>query len=113
MIPFTIIMILAFTWLGYETDWMRVRLLVGVISIWHDELPYHIGYQDSDFVDADALNWKHTEAEYQAWLDKRYKPKLVYGFRDHAIDYPQYKWQADEEDLRKRRAGEMIYQRGK
>ena len=30
MIPFTIIMMLAFTWLGYETDWMRVRLLRGI-----------------------------------------------------------------------------------
>ena len=29
MIPTLIIMALAFLWLGYETDWLRVRLLVG------------------------------------------------------------------------------------
>lgn len=34
MIPiwFTIWMILSFTWFGYESDWMRIRLLVGALT---------------------------------------------------------------------------------
>ena len=32
MIPAIIVITLGFIWLGYETDWMRVRLLVGVIE---------------------------------------------------------------------------------
>jgi len=40
-----ILIVIAFIWLGYETDWMRVRLLVGVQSSehrksWLDLKPY-------------------------------------------------------------------------
>ena len=33
MIATIIILSLAFTWLGYETDWMRIRLVVGIESL--------------------------------------------------------------------------------
>jgi len=110
-----IILILAFAWLLIETDYMRVRLPVGTFTHnWTDELPYEIGYQDTDFAD-DLLpvwKWKHTDAQYQAWL-RTQNTKLVYCPVDMTIDYPQYQDLQALEDLDKRRHGEMIYQRGR
>lgn len=44
MIGCIIVIVLAFTWLGYESDWMRIRLPVGAISkprIVEAKLPHH------------------------------------------------------------------------
>jgi len=68
-----------------------------------DELPYEVGYQDSDFEALDD-DW------YEAWLVIRHEPKLVYSRIDQGVDYPQYK--DNFEALDRRRNGEEIYQRG-
>ena len=113
MVLSLIIISLALAWLGYESDWMTIRLPYGSLEL-YDELPYDPGYLDDLFAEtidnADEWPWHHTEAEYQAYLKNLYKPKYM-PVVDRVVDYPQYKIQDTIEDLAKRRAVEMIYQR--
>ena len=99
--------LLAFYWLMLETDWLRIRLLADES---YQEYDARILKQiDNEW---EASGRADDERAYEAWLRKRYEPKLVYGFIDRQQDNPQDQWLAKEENLAKRRAGEMIYQRG-
>lgn len=116
MIVTIIIVSLALGWLGRETDWLRVRLLVGS-GIAIDDLIIDIENEfdgsDADFsMDYDLqLKEAKQEIDYQEWLNKRYAPKYKYGSpRENTID-PRDKWMVIEDDLRARRNKEMIYQR--
>ena len=101
MVTLSIILALAFTWLLYETDWMRVRL-PGRESL---------AQYDKRILEAMQIEWDNDKS-YRDWLAKRYEPKLKYGVADtDAVDLPN-KGQAADDDLRARRNGEMIYQRG-
>ncbi len=110
----------AFIWLGLETDWLRVRLPYGVGSKWHDELPYEVGYTDNEFMNDEDfpyceidMIWQTTDVDYQSWMRQRYSITYKLGVVvDPVVDYPQYKYLADNERIDQRRAGEMIYQRG-
>ena len=114
MIATIIIVSLALYWLARETDYLRIRLLVGILA--YDDSDYETEYDGSDsvFLDDYELQAKESieDIAYEAWLKKRYEPKYVYGgFPDKSID-PRDKWMAAEENLHKRRNGEMPYQRG-
>lgn len=54
MIALVVTLILALTWLGYETDWMQVRLSIGVIEVvsngykfksWNELKPYNPNFR--------------------------------------------------------------------
>ena len=105
------ILIIAFAWLLYETDYLRIRLLVGYIPAnWTDEYGWSNDYHDYEFTDdlLPAWEWSHTEAQYQAWLNKRNEPKVKYG----AIDIIRDK-EKDYETMLLKRQGLMLYQRGR
>lgn len=59
MIDLIITMLLAFTWLLYETDWMRVRLPVGI-------LPEPIKYQTKTW--EELKPWNPTLKHYPMWV---------------------------------------------
>jgi len=102
MIIASIIIGLAFYWLGVETNWLRVRLEVG------ESLQEY----DKRILASIEADWLQRQIEYQAWLEEYHAPILKYGsLQDNQID-PRDKWLKTEEDLTKRRNGEMIYQRG-
>jgi len=112
MIPAIFIISLAFIWLGYETDWLRVRLLIG--SFIDLDIDYNYDGSDSDYL-ADyesQLQESISNAEYQSWLDEYHAPKYRYGtIAENQIDRRD-RWMAKEEGLQARRNGEMLYQRG-
>ena len=115
---FWLTILIAFIWLGYETTWLTVRLPTGSRE-WHDNLPYDVFYQASDFAeDGDDLSWNHTEEEYRNWLDSQRAVKYIplaknpIGRIDRQVDYPQDRWLRDFELQDMRRNGEMPYQRG-
>ena len=88
MIATIIVIGLAFTWLGYETDWIRVRLLIGSslspLDRWCNE--FHLSPKYFDFVwvplEFSAVpSYKQYKIELspgvtvmcgQKWLDKHY-----------------------------------------
>ena len=89
MIATLIIIGLAFAWLGYETDWMRVRLVNGATQKpfpdrWCDEFHLSPKYFDFTWVPLEfsiAPHYRHYNIELspgvtvmcgQKWLDKHY-----------------------------------------
>lgn len=113
MIAAIIIISLALGWLLIETNFMRVRLLVGCF----EDIDHELNFDGSDIdylADYERqLEEAVLDADYQAWIDERHAPKLVYNNRHNGDKVaPRDKWLVLEEDLTKRRLGEMIYQRG-
>lgn len=102
MIPIVIIG-LAFAWLLYETDSLRVRLLAGseLPKDWFEDFVnnYYAEYDDY-----------HADAAYRKWLNRRYAVKYTRNNISNEID-PKDKWMDDTEKLTARRNGEMLYQR--
>ena len=82
MIATSIIVGLAFIWLGYETDWLTIRLLIGTIL----DDDYEPGYDGSDYEFLDDYEGQLAEAKtsyaddlaYQEWLTNLYTPKPRY-----------------------------------
>lgn len=89
MLATTIVIGLAFTWLAYETNWMRVRLLTGVVlkpflDRWCNEFHVSPNYFDFTWVPLELTitpQYKHYNIELspgvtvmcgQKWLDKHY-----------------------------------------
>ena len=88
MITFIIIMSLAFIWLGYEADWMRVRLLIGVDKTmagrWCDAFHFKMSWFDYTRIPLNLepiARYGHYNIELspgvgvmcgQKWLDKHY-----------------------------------------
>ena len=105
MIPSLIIIALAFAWLGYESDWLRIRLAIGETDAEYDKR----------ILTAMRIEWEEKQSAYREWLTERYEPALVYGSIEGSkltnID-PRDQWMIEAEDLTKRRRGEMLYQRG-
>jgi len=102
-----IIIILAFTWLLLESDFMRVRLPVAeTIKEYDNRMLYNIKMEWT-------LNKIAEDLRYNRWLEKRYAPVIKICFqRDRETINPRDQWMQDEEDSSKRHNGEMIYQRG-
>lgn len=98
---------LAYVWLLYETDWLKVRLPMGETDAEYDSRV--LNQLDAEY--KASAQYKYDQA-YGEWLRRRYEPILVRGFDDYMEDYPQDKWLEKEEQLSARRNGEMIYQRG-
>jgi hypothetical protein len=103
----TIIVVgMAFYWLMRETRWLTIRLEA---------------YETIEQYDARILGAMEAEEQekqgryqehYQKWLDARYAEKTNYGGGETDHVDPRDKWLVVEEDLEKRRNGEMLYQRG-
>jgi len=111
MITAIIIIGIAFLWLRYETQWLTIRLECGET----------IEQFDRRVLKAIEDDWykeqAEKEAQYQAWLAKRYEVKIRHPSLakipvDNDADYPQYDYLNKEEDLENRRQGNMLYQRG-
>ena len=107
MIATIIIVTTALAWLMYETNFLRVNLCEETIAEYDRRILAELDRQGTI-----------KEAQYQAWCAKRYEVKerhasLSRFMVDQQADYPQYNWMQVEEDLNKRRCGEMIYQRGR
>ena len=109
MITAIIIISLAFIWLGKESDWLRVRLPVGVpfLDVEIDET----GYDGNDGLSPDDLEDARQEAienfKYDQWLAKRYAPKYSYG----SLPNSRKQGLNVDDDLAQRRAGVALYQR--
>jgi len=101
MVPTLIIIALSLYWLLLESDYLRVRLSRGET----------LSEYDKRILDRIKQDYDAKEIQYSAWLASRYETKLVYGSAP-GLDYPQYKWMTIEDDVQKRRSGEMLYQRG-
>ena len=105
MIVTIIIVSLALTWLGYETKWLTIRLATDETYAEYDKRI--LGGMTNKVIE--------YELKYQDWLKERYEPALVYGSIEGSkltnID-PRDRWMVEDEDLTKRRNGEMLYQRG-
>jgi len=111
MIVVIIIIGVAWGWLMVKTDWLRIRLMVGE----HHQLDMEPDYDGSNSVYLDDYQLQLDETlrdyQYQCWLDKRYEVKYSWGsLKENTIDHRD-KWLKVEEDLAKRRRGEMLYQR--
>lgn len=111
MLPAIIIISMAIVWLGLETDWLRVNL-IGCIP----DADMERNFDGSDHVylaDYESqLEEAVLNAEYQSWLDEYHAPKFSMKLVvDNSVS-PKDKWLVVEEDLRARRQGEMLYQRG-
>ena len=66
MIYSIIIITISFIWLGYETDWMRVRLLVG------KDLPqYGVGRTLKQWDEYYRIHAKEIEAEKETYRKKQ------------------------------------------
>ena len=100
-----LIVSLAFAWLGYESDWLTIRLPCDETDAEYDKR----------ILTAMRIEWEAQQLQYREWLTERYEPTLTYGsIEGNKIDKidPRDRWMVAEEDLTKRRNGEMIYQRG-
>lgn len=88
----------AFTWLMTESDFLRVNLIGETLEQYDKRI---LAEMQSD-----------NQIAYQAWIDKQWEPvfKICYQ-RDKETMYECDKWMAEDEDLQKRRNGEMLYQR--
>jgi len=111
MIATIVIISLALYWLGRETDWLRVRLLVGSIMA---DADIELDYDGSDIdylADYESqLQEAITDAAYYAWLKEYHAPKYRYASpKENQVD-PRYRWMVKEDDVRARRNGEMLYQ---
>ncbi len=104
MITTIVLTAIALVWLGYETAWLTIRL------------PQYESLESYDkrILAAMIEEGRPREEAYQNWLQKLYEPKESWWPQpDHASDYPQDSWMTKQDDLRSRRNGEAIYQRGK
>ena len=116
MIPAIIIISLAYYWLMLETDWLRVRLIIGELFL--DAEIDTSGYDGSDGLCPDDLGAARQEAienfKYDQWLEERYAGTYKYGSAptNRMDDLCQIdKLAVIEDDLAQRRSGTAIYQR--
>lgn len=115
MIPALVAILGAWLWLMRETDWLRIHLAIGETLAEYDRRI--LRQIEIEYLAEHGETYQEYETRYQAWLVNYYAPKPLpaYAISQVLIDRkaidPRDRWQAEDEDLRARRNGEMIYQR--
>ncbi len=116
------VIVISFYWLLRETHWLTIQLVIGYVDcpFYYD---YDSKYDGSDRIYNDDYQEQLDKAiedyTYEKWLEKQSEPIYIHSSlaprawakNIKEVD-PRDKWMAVEEDLTKRRSGEMIYQRG-
>jgi len=106
MIATILIVGIALYWLMRETKWLMIRLKAYETIAQYDARI--LGAMEREYQDGQ----RRYQERHQKWLDGRYADKVHYGGGESDEVDPRDRWMVVEEDLEKRRNGEMPYQRG-